>query len=300
MHVFLKYFLFNFTKSASVLAGVLLFVGETQAYIPNSQTIAGRVARNHGKGLYTIEQDVIFRSSSEPIILREKWVIINSDTMRLTVTSPKSSQERFRFEAVYRDGKRTATDLVGGLKTTKRSTEFLESFHHTRSASGFLESLILARILPTSFSRERPRVTALPNPPATLKYPPEPLVRLGRSNGVVTWIFGDPTPAEAKTAHSAAWVEQDAFDIRRIRFPSEAEMTASKHSLFSGTLRFPRERTVNWESNNVLIRVVSVKPLTDGPQTQALLAPTALTAVDGKNAKLPDLTAVKEFYSRFR
>lgn len=275
-----------------ILAG---FPVEAQAYIPNSRTIFSRVARNNGKGLYVIEQEVQFRSPAEPVTLRERWIVGNGETMRLTVTAPKSAAESYRFDAVYREGKRVAPDLQGSLRTSHVSPEFIESYQHFRSGRGVMEALVRSRVLPTSFLKERPRITAIDK----YKYQPEPLVRLGRVDGVVSWAFGEPTPADHSKLLPGAWIEQDAFVLRKLRFPSQAEMNAEKHATFAGAIRLPRERTVAWDNNTVVIHVLSVKPLSDGQGTQ-LLNPSSLTQTEARAARLPEQPSVKEFYSRFR
>lgn len=260
------------------------------AYIPHSQTIVGRLVRNSGRGSYTIEQEVQFRTAGEPLTLRERWVIENGETMRLTVSGPQvKNAEPIRYEANYTGGRRTAPDLttsttMNQTKTTALSSEFVEGLFHSRSSGGFFTALNRARILQPGQLRERPRITKID----TAKYPPEPYVRLGRTAGVVTWIFGDATPAQAQRLSPAAWIEQDAFQLRRVRFPSEAEVSADRFTSYPNSLRFPRERTVTWGNNSVLIRVLSVKQGATSARETA------------KGTHLPDIAQVKEFYSRFR
>lgn len=279
-----------------VLTGSLIGASTAEAYIPSNRTIFNRTAKNSGKGAYAIEQEVQFRSLAEPVTLRERWIVDNGETMRLYVSSPKSSPQAYKFDVLYRENKRTAPDGAGSLRTTGVGPEFIESFQHYRSGRGLMEALVRSKIVPGSFLRERPRVTSAKD----IKHQADPLVRLGRSGGVVTWIFGEPSPAEGTRLNPAAWIEQDAFLLRKLRFPSQAEVTADKYVGSAGALQMPRERTINWENNTVVIRTISVKPLAAGATTAQLLAPTSVTPADAKSAKLPDQPQVKEFYSRFR
>lgn len=282
--------------SALALSATVTFTASpAEAYIPSSRVISGRLAKNNGKGAYVIEQEVQFRSLAEPLTLRERWIVENGEAMRLYVSTPKAATTPAKFDILYRDGKRTAPDLQGSLKTTHVGPEFIESFQHFRSGRGFLESLVRARILPGSFLRDRPRITSEKN----IKYQPEALVRLGRTGGVVTWVFGEPTPVDSAKLSPEAWIEQDDFLLRKLRFPSQAEVTAENFEIAPGNLRFPRERTVAWGENTVAIRLISLKPLATASANQ-LLAPSALTPADAKGARLPELPQVKEFYSRFR
>ena len=94
-----------FTMLLASLLVSLLVTSDAKAYLPSSRTIANRVVKNHGRGYYAIEQEVQIRTASEPVILRERWVVENGENMRLTVASPKSAQEAVRFDAIYRGGK---------------------------------------------------------------------------------------------------------------------------------------------------------------------------------------------------
>jgi hypothetical protein len=281
----------------ALLAAVGLPVA-TYAYIPSTHTIASRLAKNDGHGVYIIEQEAVFRTAGEPLVLKERWLVENSELMRVTVSSiggAKSPNEQpVHFEAIYKDGRRTADDLEGGVKSAANSPEMIEGFLHTRSEKGFLSTLVHANIVPATIFHDRPKFTNLNQ----VKYPPEPFVRLGRSSGVIAWIFGEPTPTEATTTNPEAWVEQDAFILRRLRFPSEAEVEADHHSTYAGALKLPRERTVSWGTNSVFIRVLSVKPAT-AAQVASQMNPNSLGA-GAKTAHLPDQAQVREFYQRFR
>lgn len=268
------------------------------AAIPSSKTIAARVARNNGKGIYAIEQDVQFRTGTETSTVRERWIVENGETMRLWVSSTSGAPAR--FDAVYRDGKRTAPDFSGGIHTSPISTEFTERYSHVRTSSDFLRTLVRASVLPQSFLKERPRFTLAREESSTkAELAGEPLVRLGRSGGDVTYIFGEPTAVESNKNLPGVWIEQDAFVLRRIRFPSQAEMTADQYGLQAGSIRFPNQRIVTWNDHTAVIRLISVKSV-DAKTAASVLNPASITAPEAKAAKLPDQVQVKEFYSRFR
>lgn len=284
-------------RSISIIVFLFAFflVVEGKTYIPRSQTIATRVAQSHGKGAYSIEQDVQFRIGAETIVLRERWTIADSDSMRVVVSLPssnKSASESVHFEALYQANKRTLTDPMNGeIKAAALSPEFIEPFFHVRGGRGFLNLLVRSKIVPASFLNERPRVQKIEQ----VNHAPEPLVRLGRTSGVVAWIFGEPSQPNGP-ASPAAWIEQDAFLLRRLRFPSEAEVFADKFSTYARELKFPRERTLNWKDGSVNIRLVSVRSITSGQASNALNTKTTPL----KPGRLPDYPQIKEFYTRFR
>ncbi len=267
------------------------------AAIPQSQTIAARVARGHGKNTYVIEQEVQFRTSAEPLVLRERWLVENGERMRLTVTAPTTSglkaADTASFEALYRDGKRIYTELNSGVKTTNVSQEFVEGFFHMRSGKSILTALVKSQIVPGDFFREKSKPTKIEQ----IHHIPDPYVRLGRDNGVVTWILGEPSPAEGKLSPQV-WIEQDSFILKRLRFPSEAEVTADRYTSYANGLKFPRERTISWSDNTVTVRVVSIRAMTTAQAAKVFeVAPFTSGA---KPARLPEIPQVREFYSRFR
>jgi hypothetical protein len=285
----------QFGKSVVLAAAVVIASAASiaEAYIPSSRTIAIRTAKNNGKGAYSIDQDVQFRAGSESVTLRERWIVQDGENMRVTVVGPANTN--YRFDAIYKGGKRTSPDSSGQLKTSNVPVEFLEKYTHARTSDEILNSFVRAGIVPSSFLQPRQRF----NPNAKTTHVPEPYVRLGRSNGVVNWVFGAPSPAESSKLLPSAWIEQDGFSLRRIRFSSEAEMSANLYSLQPGNAMFPRERTVTWNGNTAVIRMLSVKPL-NAQQVASAMNPASLSANEAKTARLPDQTNVKEFYSRFR
>ena len=93
------------------------------ALVPTSKTILGRTTRQHGKGAYIVEQDVTIKAEGEPITLREKWTIVNAETMRVSVS--RKSADDVKLDLTYRGGKRTFTDSQGVTKSIATSAELL-------------------------------------------------------------------------------------------------------------------------------------------------------------------------------
>jgi hypothetical protein len=276
----------------------LLMSATVQAYIPYSRTILGRLARNDGKGLYAIEQELQFRTEGEPLILRERWIVENGSSMRVTISSPvngKSAADSVvgKVEYLYKNGQRYRIEQ-GQVRSGGENPEFIEPYLHFRSARAILEAMSRDKIVPSSFLRDRSHAINLAN----MKYGSEPFVRLGRSGGMVTYIFGEPSPTNGEKLSPELWVDQDSFLFRRLRLPSQAEVSADKHSTYPGGLKLPRERTVTWENNSVVIRVLSVKGLPES--SKGLLLPNSLTAGAHSAAHLPEQAQVKDFYARFR
>lgn len=277
----------------SVFLFVAFFVCAAEAYIPHSQTITSRLIRTHGKGAYAIEQDVQFRIGAENIVLRESWIVTDSEAMKLTVSpAPGSKIEgNIHFESLYQSGKRVLTDPSSGNVTTAAlSLEFIEPVFHSRTSRSFLGSLARSKVVPASFLNERPRPQRIDQ----VRHTPEPHVRLGRTSGAMAWVFGEPTPANGPL-NPSVWIEQDMFVVRRLRFPSEAELLADKYANYARELKLPRERTLNWQNHSVNIRLISVRPLSAAQASKALGSAAAL-----RPGRLPEHAQIREFYTRFR
>jgi hypothetical protein len=273
-------------KHLTIVLSLVFASVAAHAYIPHSRTILGRLARNQGKGSYAIEQDVEFKDGNETIKLRERWIVDNSQTMRLSVTGAGA-----KYEAVYKNKVRVAPDLKGGWTNGAPSAEFTEPYFFARSSAEYLRLFLNAGILPASFAKERPPF----RPEAKDPYPPEPLVRLGRVEGVVAYEFGTPTVGDE--SKPGVWIEQDSFLLRKLRFPSNAEIVASHFGNYDSNLKLAKDRHIVWNGKAADVHVVSVKSI-PAAQAQKLLASTTLSANDAREAHLPDVA--KEFYSRFR
>ena len=274
-------------------AGSTLPAGPARAFIPSSKTIFGRVARNAGKGAYAIEQEVSFRTEADPIVLRERWIVENGDSMRLYVTSLKGATENWRLDVFYHDGKKEWSD-GSQIRSAPDSGEFIEPMFHFRSPGNLLSWLVRARVAPPGLGQTRAFNKK------TSPYAPEPGVRLARVGGSIAWAFGEPAPAQGPLPPQL-WIEQDRFVIRRVRFPTQAELVAEQDATFAKGLHLPRARTVAWDNNSVSIRLLTVQPLPENANTRALFSSAAL-AVDGRAvaSRLPEAAQVREFYSRFR
>lgn len=271
-------------------------------FIPTSKTILIRTAKAHGKGAYIIEQDVTLKVEGEPITVRETWTVVNAETMRVSVSRRGSTDNPVRLDIVYRGGKRTFLDSTGTAKSINISSEFIEPYFFYRTSNSLQSSLQKARIIPADFGKV-PRQIVSPNP-KNIKNPKEkddaplisinePYVRLSRTAGVVNWAFGK---VDGDTG-PGIWIEQDAFVIRKIKFPTAAEVQADQYQAFSGQLKFPRERTIKWGNYSATARVISVRAATDAETNRNL----SLGAGGEDNAsKVPEVAGLKEFYSRFR
>lgn len=276
-----------------------------EAAIPSSKMILIRLAKNSGRGTYVIEQEVKFLNAPEgQNVLKERWLVQNAESMRLIVTGAKPGEAR--WDALYKETRRTASVIDAGtaeIKSAGIPGDFLEPYLFYRNSIKFLETFIRHKILPPSAGRPAPRIANL----ATYKPVPEQAVRLGREAGTVSWVFGEPTPVGNTVQFPGAWIEQDSFLLKKLRFPSQVEMTLSGHASGGAGLKLPLERTITWKpadkSNDTtwtaMIKVISVKNFSDSALAAQFQA-SSITPAEAKAARLPNDPSVREFYSRFR
>lgn len=267
-----------------------------QAYIPPSKMILQRLVDNSGAGTYVIEQEVQFTGAAEPIYLKETWVVENEKNMRVTVTGTKDLKDSVRLQIIYSGGQKW------WLKNKSREgqgipNEFLERIFHYRSVESLGQTFFSLGLLPqTDFLHKKINAKKVED----FKNEPEAFVRLSRSEGVVNYAFGKPTPPDQKEANAGLWIEQDQFNIRKIRLQNQIELTAENYANFSKGLMFPKSRSLHWDNQVVNFKLLS---LSSRPNlSNNFFQPTnldveyTLEGLSGNGIK----EVVEEFYSRFR
>lgn len=268
----------------------LSLVSPAMAYVPPFQFIAGRVVKHHGRNAYVIEQEVTITSGNETVTGIEKWTVEDGATLQLSLKGPLG-----RGTFVYLRGTKTWKDASSSLKSETQSKEFTEPFFHSRTAAGLVDQIVTASIL------SRSQMNPPKKPIRSLKdiqYSPETYVRLGRTSGAIAYALGQPTPVNAPKPFPGLWIEQDRFHIRKIRFPTTAEVVADEYSEFAYDLAFPRQRTITWDGKTARIQVLKVTAI----GSKGSISNQVLSAKD-VSVEWPETAtsaAIQEFYRRFR
>ncbi len=263
------------------------------AYILPTRIILDKVSENAGSGIYAIEQEVTFQHADMPLTVKETWLIESDRSMRLTVTAPMENGQTFQLQNIYINGQKNFM-LDKSKKTEHTSVEFLERYFNARNADSLANLLTQLKIIPSGAMQKK----ALPKNSIDIKHNPENWVRFGRSQGVVTYAFGVPTPTDKEEMYPGLWVEQDQFLIRKLRLPSQAEVTANDYSSFSKNLSYPKNRMVRWDKHSVEIKLLSAssRPQTSAKQISNLDMSTNWESLNNHPAK----EMISEFYKRFR
>src|ERR1039458_1194054 len=68
----------------SLILAAAFIACSAEAYIPNSQFVFNRIASQHGKGTYLIEDEVTIHEGSENAVIRENWIVVDGGEMRLS------------------------------------------------------------------------------------------------------------------------------------------------------------------------------------------------------------------------
>lgn len=278
-----------------IVFSLFLFPVFSQAYIIPTRIILQKTSENAGSGIYAIEQEVQFANGDDTLTLKETWLIENERTMRLTVTGGKDLQNTFSLQFVYSAGQKFSLS-AGSRKGEKIPDDFLEKYLHFRSPEVFANNLAQLKIIPANGYQKRP----LARSGTDFKHEPETWVRYSRTGGTVNYAFGVPTPVEKDVNYPGLWIEQDQFLIRKLRLPTQVEMSANNYNQFAKGLSFPKSRTIRWGNQTVTIRTLSVSAR---PATVAnLLQPASLDKASNWEGlrSLPAKDVVTEFYSRFR
>ncbi len=268
------------------------------AYIPPTKMILQRTVENSGSGVYAIDQEVQFSNGTDTVSWREIWLVENERNLRLTVVPPKDQADKIKIQYVYAGGQRWS--LASGKKkeSQKISEDFVERWFHYRHVDAFQNALLQNQIIP-----ELPKATTVSKKSKSTdepKYEPENFVRLGRSQNVVTYSFGTPTPAPDEKMNPGLWIEQDLFLIRKIRWANQAEITADDHAPYAKGLQFPKTRVLKWGPNTVTMKVLNV--VSRSGKVNNFFQPQSLdyvTTFEGIQSS-PLKPMIEEFYTRFR
>lgn len=263
---------------------ILFLASSSFAAIPRGLLILQKTSDNNGSGIYQIEQEVQFQSGNDSLLLKETWLVENENYMRVLVQGTKDTKEKISFVTFYSGGQRQ-----GPFETGRVSKDFIEKYFHFRNVDNFANELIQDKIVPAAIFSKKAFKPGKEN-----DYSGEDFVKLGRTGGVIAYTFGTPA---ADGTHPGLWIEQDQFVIRKLRLPSQAEVTAEKYGSYSRGLNFPRYRSVRWGANQVQITTLSV--VGKGKEALSSISSKMPAQLDGIYSSSLKST-VEEFYKRFR
>lgn len=268
------------------------------AYIPPAKMILSRLAENNGNGVYQIEQEVQLIAGSETLVIRETWISAGEKGVRLIAVGQNELKDKFYHQALYSGGLKWVIENNQEGRPQKESQkiplEMSERPFHIRSTESLVQWLTSLEILPNNFLQQRPYLKEK----ESFVYLKEPYLRLGRASGSVAYVFGAAPTEDPNKNLPGLWVEQDLFYFRKIRWPSQSELTVEEFGNYPKSLIYPKTKTLRW--GNQLAQMQTLSVVAKSPNSQ----PLQLLNLDLGRVNTPEGLIQKnilvEFYKRFR
>lgn len=258
------------------------------AAIPKSSMILQRTAENSGRGIYQIEIEAQFPSAQETTVLREVWMIQDSQNMKVQISGMKDYKDIVTAFIQITNGNRSF-----GKDLRKSSSENWEKYFHSRHSEVLAQLMAQEKIAPATAYLSKPLKSL-----KDFELTQESFLRLSRNGGVVTYAYGTPAiPEKTDETFPGLWIEQDQFLIRKIRLNSGAELTADKYSSYPSGLNFPKTRTIRWGGQQATLQTLNVS-LKNKTQYDNFGSKT--TSKPESFKLLPNGAVIEDFYKRFR
>jgi hypothetical protein len=153
-------------------------------------------------------------------------------------------------------------------------------------------------VLPPEVFREK----KLPKDSKDIHIETEPFVHLARMGGAIAYSYGTPSPVEG-TPLPGLWIEQDQFNIRKVRTPDTSEVFFNDYGTYSKGLVFPKSQVFVFDNHTVNVRVTRVLSTELNSDFKKQFDINLLRGrVDAKALWPPNSIGpvVQEFYKRFR
>lgn len=282
-----------------IILFVCLFSIFANAYIPEPEMILDKTAAKHGRGLYIIDQDIIFIDNNISYTVHEQWIIDDGYNARMRAQGKKQLKDRLDITIIYKDKKKYYLDASGNLKADNNYTSWIEPFFHFRSKEGLKSHILSTGILSASDFSQHAQLKSNAKENSHVK---PNFINLSRVNGAINWAFGTPTPLSAEQAYPGLWIEQDTFEIDKFRLKSGTEVIATDYSRYSNGLYFPKVRRVKLKDSFVEIHTKEVRAMSNSSSNKKLLQPSDISKKDQDRwLKMPsDSSVIIDFYSHAR
>ncbi|MEO0334965.1 MAG: hypothetical protein AAF202_01130, partial [Pseudomonadota bacterium] len=269
-----------------------------EAYIPSYKMMMSRLAENHGRGIYQVYQDVVCPADPQPYIVREIWTVETEDSMRVTLFGKGELKDKVSGSIVYSKGQRYFRNQEGSIRTSKAGKDFVEQFFHFRFSKNIKPQLVALGIAPaTSLDPRRPSR----GKDGQTVYPEENFIRLARVGGHIAWAIGKPASPDGSDRPPGFWIEQDRFNVLQVRMPSTATVKANDYDSFDKNMNFPRNRQYTFGESTCEVQVDKVTRRATTKTFKEILSTASLKdAEKSKPLIMPEISLVREFYSRFR
>ncbi len=273
---------------------LLLIALQSHAWIPRGMQILNKAVENSGAGLYQIEYEVQIPVGVDTYAIKERWLIENDGTMKVTATGLRELKDQFQWQALYTGGQKYQLTTQGKVNEPL-PVSFIERVFHFRNSDSFANYLVQQQIVPSSiFQGSKRALKTLTD----ISNQTEPFMRLSRTGGSIAFAFGTPSATTASENNPGLWIDQDQFVVRKYRDPRQVEVLADQFQTYSRGLVHPKVRTVKWGSQtwNILTTQVQTKPFSQKEFQASSLDTLSKNTIPQEQLK----NLIQEFYSKLR
>ncbi len=274
-----------------------IFSASAWAYIPDYHMIMSRTADNHGRGIYQIEQDVVFRGDPDPLVVHETWWIAGENAMRVTFEGRGSLKGLIQGAITYDSDEKQWREEGGTAKSARLTDDWTEPFFHFRYSKNIKPKLVAMKIAPPESLKSR-GVSVKDG--TEFSYGQQNFIRLARSGGAISYAIGGLSSPEDASSTPGIWIEQDQFVVQKVRLPSTALVKAEQYNRYSEDFWLPKTRTIAWGPNSVQIHVGTVKSLKKSGSEMLKVSSADVQKNSNLIVRWPDQEVIREFYTRFR
>lgn len=258
-------------KTFLALTIVQLFSQLSFGYILPLDLILEKSAALSPNQIISLEQDVIFKEAAAEAVIHETWLIDGDKNLKLTAIGQGDLKESFRLISVYES--KNKTYVLGKNKVTEPvGTDFFEKYLLITSVAAF-KSYLNALTIPQS-------------------------VRYSRADGEIAYAVGESS--SVGNLKPQFWISQNSFQIKKIRLPSEAEVSFSDYGNYSNKFEHPKIKKVDWSGKAVSIRVRSINTKPVATTTQFSSSSLDQPSDFALSNKSHLYSTIEEFYKRFR
>ena len=262
-----------------IIISVFLSVSPvSQAYIPHYSTLLNKLAHLQGRGNYILEQEVVFKTSSNDVTLMEKWYVTKDRRFRVDVFLKKGKREVFRV--LYMKKYKIFQNEKKKMIRKPISPYHVDLPFHLRNADRLASLFFSWQVAPL---KEEKREEGQGS---------DPFVKLSRRQGVVQYEIGTKKPR--------LWLEQDEFVIREWLWASGARLIAQDYASHPGNLFFPSRRIFRWASYEVVIDVKKVERVKELSKKLFQRSVLNKKAFHLKGVSDSNQDQIREFYYKFR
>jgi hypothetical protein len=252
------------------LAILLTKVQPAFSYIPNLDFILKKNVATTGRQIVSIEQDVIFNIGSETATVKETWLIEGDKNLKLVARGQGELNQNINLHYLY-NGKNRISVTGKNKNASSLTHDFFQRLLFIRSANTFKNYIHELGINEGT--------------------------RLSRTDGRIAFAIGEPSTEVLKPQ---IWIDQEDFAIRKIRLPSEADISLSDISQVSKDLWVAKSQKISWANFTVQVKVKKISAKTTATLNQFYpqnLDQPSEFSFSNRN-DMNDI--IDQFYKRFR